>query len=328
MDGSEVVSSLQSFKPKHESVNVNELKGTLQDVEATFQKDTAARRAMRSKLERSASSVRRERSELQNMIDFRVQQAAIEEEKKYLDLNRRVDAMVKSQEKQEEQEVKYDDEEKVVYDGGDDELLFDKEESEEESKPAPSITVLSDDEDVPPQPSVKVVPAVEKKMTPVEKKVTPVVEKESELLVMNKEGKLEKAKPKKSVLDMFQRAKEKKREEEIKKREEEEKKEEEKNKEIEEQNETEEEEEETEEQNNLVNNDENTYSPQEQPTAEDYERYKRMMRDEDHRKSNRLFDDEAEESGSDVNPDDDDDDDEKMAVPEGIDIIERPSESV
>ena len=80
MDGSEVVSSLQSFKPKHESVNVNELKGTLQDVEATFQKDTAARRAMRSKLERSASSVRRERSELQNMIDFRVQQAAIEEE--------------------------------------------------------------------------------------------------------------------------------------------------------------------------------------------------------------------------------------------------------
>ena len=53
-----------------------------------------------------------------------------------------------------------------------------------------------------------------------------------------------------------------------------------------------------------------------------------MMRDEDHRKSNRLFDDEAEESGSDVNPDDDDDDDEKMAVPEGIDIIERPSESV
>lgn len=313
MDGSEVVSSLQSFKPKHESVNVNELKGTLQDVEATFQKDTAARRAMRSKLERSASSVRRERSELQNMIDFRVQQAAIEEEKKYLDLNRRVDAMVKSQEKQEEQEVKYDDEEKVVYEGGDDELLFDKEESEEESKPAPSITVLSDDEDVPPQPSVKVVPAVEK--------ATPV-EKESELLVMNKEGKLEKAKPKKSVIDMFQRAKEKKREEEIKKKEEE------KNKEIEEQNETEEEEAETEEQNNLVNNDENTYSPQEQPTAEDYERYKRMMRDEDHRKSNRLFDDEAEESGSDVNPDDDDDDDEKMAVPEGIDIIERPSESV
>ena len=313
MDGSEVVSSLQSFKPKHESVNVNELKGTLQDVEATFQKDTAARRAMRSKLERSASSVRRERSELQNMIDFRVQQAAIEEEKKYLDLNRRVDAMVKSQEKQEEQEVKYDDEEKVVYEGGDDELLFDKEESEEESKPAPSITVLSDDEDVPPQPSVKVVPAVEK--------ATPV-EKESELLVMNKEGKLEKAKPKKSVIDMFQRAKEKKREEEIKKKEEE------KNKEIEEQNETEEEQEETEEQNNLVNNDENTYSPQEQPTAEDYERYKRMMRDEDHRKSNRLFDDEAEESGSDVNPDDDDDDDEKMAVPEGIDIIERPSESV
>ena len=320
MDGSEVVSSLQSFKPKHESVNVNELKGTLQDVEATFQKDTAARRAMRSKLERSASSVRRERSELQNMIDFRVQQAAIEEEKKYLDLNRRVDAMVKSQEKQEEQEVKYDDEEKVVYEGGDDELLFDKEESEEESKPAPSITVLSDDEDVPPQPSVKVAPAVEKKMTP--------VEKESELLVMNKEGKLEKAKPKKSVIDMFQRAKEKKREEEIKKKDEEKKKEEEKNKEIEEQNETEEEEEETEEQNNLVNNDENTYSPQEQPTAEDYERYKRMMRDEDHRKSNRLFDDEAEESGSDVNPDDDDDDDEKMAVPEGIDIIERPSESV
>lgn len=313
MDGSEVVSSLQSFKPKHESVNVNELKGTLQDVEATFQKDTAARRAMRSKLERSASSVRRERSELQNMIDFRVQQAAIEEEKKYLDLNRRVDAMVKSQEKQEEQEVKYDDEEKVVYEGGDDELLFDKEESEEESKPAPSITVLSDDEDVPPQPSVKVAPAVEK--------ATPV-EKESELLVMNKEGKLEKAKPKKSVIDMFQRAKEKKREEEIKKKDEE------KNKEIEEQNETEEEEEETEEQNNLVNNDENTYSPQEQPTAEDYERYKRMMRDEDHRKSNRLFDDEAEESGSDVNPDDDDDDDEKMAVPEGIDIIERPSESV
>lgn len=313
MDGSEVVSSLQSFKPKHESVNVNELKGTLQDVEATFQKDTAARRAMRSKLERSASSVRRERSELQNMIDFRVQQAAIEEEKKYLDLNRRVDAMVKSQEKQEEQEVKYDDEEKVVYEGGDDELLFDKEESEEESKPAPSITVLSDDEDVPPQPSVKVVPAVEK--------ATPV-EKESELLVMNKEGKLEKAKPKKSVIDMFQRAKEKKREEEIKKKDEE------KNKEIEEQNETEEEEEETEEQNNLVNNDENTYSPQEQPTAEDYERYKRMMRDEDHRKSNRLFDDEAEESGSDVNPDDDDDDDEKMAVLEGIDIIERPSESV
>ena len=319
MDGSEVVSSLQSFKPKHESVNVNELKGTLQDVEATFQKDTAARRAMRSKLERSASSVRRERSELQNMIDFRVQQAAIEEEKKYLDLNRRVDAMVKSQEKQEEQEVKYDDEEKVVYEGGDDELLFDKEESEEESKPAPSITVLSDDEDVPPQPSVKVVPAVEK--------ATPV-EKESELLVMNKEGKLEKAKPKKSVIDMFQRAKEKKREEEIKKKDEEKKKEDEKNKDIEEQNETEEEEEETEEQNNLVNNDENTYSPQEQPTAEDYERYKRMMRDEDHRKSNRLFDDEAEESGSDVNPDDDDDDDEKMAVPEGIDIIERPSESV
>ena len=313
MDGSEVVSSLQSFKPKHESVNVNELKGTLQDVEATFQKDTAARRAMRSKLERSASSVRRERSELQNMIDFRVQQAAIEEEKKYLDLNRRVDAMVKSQEKQEEQEVKYDDEEKVVYEGGDDELLFDKEESEEESKPAPSIAVLSDDEDVPPQPSVKVVPAVEK---------ATLAEKESELLVMNKEGKLEKAKPKKSVIDMFQRAKEKKREEEIKKKEEE------KNKEIEEQNETEEEEEETEEQNNLVNNDENTYSPQEQPTAEDYERYKRMMRDEDHRKSNRLFDDEAEESGSDVNPDDDDDDDEKMAVPEGIDIIERPSESV
>lgn len=320
MDGSEVVSSLQSFKPKHESVNVNELKGTLQDVEATFQKDTAARRAMRSKLERSASSVRRERSELQNMIDFRVQQAAIEEEKKYLDLNRRVDAMVKSQEKQEEQEVKYDDEEKVVYEGGDDKLLFDKEESEEESKPAPSITVLSDDEDVPPQPSVKVAPAVEKKMTPVEKKVAPV-EKESELLVMNKEGKLEKAKPKKSVLDMFQRAKEKKREEEVKKKEEEREKKEEENNE-------EQDDDETEEQNNLVNNDENTYSPQEQPTAEDYERYKRMMRDEDHRKSNRLFDDEAEESGSDVNPDDDDDDDEKMAVPEGIDIIERPSESV
>lgn len=292
---------------------MNELKGTLQDVEETFQKDTAARRAMRSKLERSASSVRRERSELQNMIDFRVQQAAIEEEKKYLDLNRRVDAMVKSQEKQEKQEVKYDDEEKVVYEGGDDELLFDKEESEAESKPAPSITVLSDDEDVPPQPSMKAAPVVEKKVVP--------VEKESELLVMNKEGKLEKAKPKKSVIDMFQRAKEKKREEEMKREEEE------KSEEQEEQKEIEEEQEETEEQNNLINNDENTYSPQEQPTAEDYERYKRMMRDEDHRKSNRLFDDEAEESGSDVNPDDDDDDDEKMAVPEGIDIIERPSES-
>ena len=73
------------------------------------------------------------------------------------------------------------------------------------------------------------------------------------------------------------------------------------------------------------NNDENTYSEQEQPTAEDYERYKRMMQDEKQDKSNRLFDDEAEESGSDVNPDDDEKEDEKMVVPEGIDIIERPS---
>ena len=50
-----------------------------------------------------------------------------------------------------------------------------------------------------------------------------------------------------------------------------------------------------------------------------------MMRDEKQDKSNRLFDDEAEESGSDVNPDDEENDEEKMVVPEGIDIMERPS---
>ena len=98
MDGSEAVSSLKSFKPRHEGVTVNEMRATLQDVEAAYQRDTAAKRAMRSKLDRSASSVRRERNELQNMLDFKVQQAAIAEEKEALDLNRKVDEMMKKQE--------------------------------------------------------------------------------------------------------------------------------------------------------------------------------------------------------------------------------------
>ena len=40
---------------------------------------------------------------------------------------------------------------------------------------------------------------------------------------------------------------------------------------------------------------------------------------------NRLVDDEAEESGSDVNSDDDENKDGEMVIPEGIDIVERPS---
>lgn len=43
MDGSEAVSSLKSFKPRHEGVTVNEMRATLQDVEAAYQRDTAAK---------------------------------------------------------------------------------------------------------------------------------------------------------------------------------------------------------------------------------------------------------------------------------------------
>ena len=109
MDGSEAVSSLKSFKPRHEGVTVNEMRATLQDVETAYQRDTAAKRAMRSKLDRSASSVRRERNELQNMLDFKVQQAAIAEEKEALDLNRKVDEMMKKQEEVEEKEVEMEE---------------------------------------------------------------------------------------------------------------------------------------------------------------------------------------------------------------------------
>ena len=134
MDGSEAVSSLKSFKPRHEGVTVNEMRATLQDVEAAYQRDTAAKRAMRSKLDRSASSVRRERNELQNMLDFKVQQAAIAEEKEALDLNRKVDEMMKKQEEVEEKEVKYDEEEKVLPEDGE-EVLFDEEEPVEPVEP-------------------------------------------------------------------------------------------------------------------------------------------------------------------------------------------------
>lgn len=44
------------------------------------------------------------------------------------------------------------------------------------------------------------------------------------------------------------------------------------------------------------------------------------------RTKNRLIDDEAEESGSDINSDDDmEKGDGKIIIPEGIDIVERPS---
>ena len=44
------------------------------------------------------------------------------------------------------------------------------------------------------------------------------------------------------------------------------------------------------------------------------------------RTKNRLIDDEAEESGSDINSDDDmEKGDGKIVIPEGIDIVERPS---
>ena len=44
------------------------------------------------------------------------------------------------------------------------------------------------------------------------------------------------------------------------------------------------------------------------------------------RTKNRLIDDEAEESGSDINSDDDmEKGDDKIVIPEGIDIVERPS---
>lgn len=38
-----------------------------------------------------------------------------------------------------------------------------------------------------------------------------------------------------------------------------------------------------------------------------------------------MVDDEAEESGSDVNSDDDIEKDGELVIPEGIDIVERPS---
>ena len=49
------------------------------DIEKTYQKNTETSRAIRSKLERSASSVRKAREELCNEMQFNVQKVAIDE---------------------------------------------------------------------------------------------------------------------------------------------------------------------------------------------------------------------------------------------------------
>lgn len=163
----------------------------------------------------------------------------------------------------------------------------------------------------------------------------------SELLVLGPDGKLRKSKPKVNLMDLFQRAKEKKsqtpsevqeiddnlfdKEEDYDKETDHDK---EKNTDKEEdtgkENDTDSIDGESVDSNhNSTPEDENDYNDH-QPTAEDYIRYKEMMKEARHEHFD-LLDSEAEESGDDISIDHELEEKENgtLVIPEGIDIMER-----
>ena len=70
---------MNKFKPTLKDVRKFQRFANPDDIEKTYQKNTETSRAIRSKLERSASSVRKAREELCNEMQFNVQKVAIDE---------------------------------------------------------------------------------------------------------------------------------------------------------------------------------------------------------------------------------------------------------
>lgn len=182
-------------------------------------------------------------------------------EKKIAELNRQFQEMYeKKVEEEPVSEVTFDEEEHVEKE----EDLFDDEADDEEElkkRKHRSITLLSEDEEEGKESS----------------SVKPAQKESSERLTLNKDGKLTKEKPKVSLMDMFKKAKERRKEEsssEIEPEEDEIDK-----------GETPSENDKGEtlsenDKGSLENDkvvDENKYEEDRLPTAEDYERYKQMM---------------------------------------------------
>lgn len=70
---------MNNFKPSLKDIRTHQHYGDAEHIEATLKRSTEARKAIRSQLERSASSVRKAREELTNEMRFTVQKAAIDE---------------------------------------------------------------------------------------------------------------------------------------------------------------------------------------------------------------------------------------------------------
>lgn len=163
----------------------------------------------------------------------------------------------------------------------------------------------------------------DKQEPPQKAEMTPSVDSKpntSDLLVLGSDGKLRKAKPAVSLVDLFKQAREKK----IRSQSESQAKEE-TLFEKEEENEQEDEASIPEDEppsDESAPEDENDYT--EQPTAEDYARYKEMMKEPTH-VHNDLLDSEAEESGDDIPLEGEleEKEDGKIVIPNGIDIVER-----
>ena len=70
---------MNNFKPTLKDIRKHQRFVDVDRIEATFKKNTQAAKAIRSQLERSASSLRKAREELSNEMRFTVQKSMIDE---------------------------------------------------------------------------------------------------------------------------------------------------------------------------------------------------------------------------------------------------------
>lgn len=73
------LSSMNTFKSSLKDIRKHQPIVNPKEIESTYRKSTEATKAIRTKLERSASSVRKAREDLCNEMRFSVQRAAIDE---------------------------------------------------------------------------------------------------------------------------------------------------------------------------------------------------------------------------------------------------------
>lgn len=70
---------MNNFKPTLKDIRKHQRFVNVETIEATYRKNTQATKAIRSQLERSASSLRKAREDLSNEMRFTVQKSVIDE---------------------------------------------------------------------------------------------------------------------------------------------------------------------------------------------------------------------------------------------------------